>query len=408
MIIEPKQITIKGKFWDVFLYKNFLYLFLYESKEIKIIEWDKFIMSCVKNKKAKLAYQCSFFNADYLYKLVDNKIFEDNDFKNLLLKKFKLMQYVEVDLNNQIFNGIMHGNKKTIFPFYFSDIDIYNKVMYISGDSGVYKAKIQNKKYKQKSYLTFENIEETNKLNVCSMKVLRNKIIMSTQDDGLYEYDNYIAEHDLDYPSPLVQLCKKHSSFVNFNYSSILSSSYIDKSIFLQRDYRKIENEKKLEMYEKNKFNISDIFNDKENKGFYFSYNNKIYQILKDTISYCLFNQSENTTEKVFYSIKKVYQSKGLEKSKIINASVETFGVVIQFNNKIIVLLSDGSLKEYSENKDNKIVSYRTYPKSNCYTNQLHIIYENKLDIISFNHDYFVNNNEKDFGIKYKYQKDEK
>jgi len=45
-------------------------------------------------------------------------------------------------------------------------------------------------------------------------------------------------------------------------------------------------------------------------------------------------------------------------------------------------------------------VNWRIFPRSKHYENQLHIIYNDRLEIISFNHDYFVNQNEKWAGIE--------
>lgn len=407
MSIEPIKITINGHFWDVYLYKNLLYIFLSDNKEIKIIDWDKFVNSCIEDEKIRIAFKCAFLNGDYLYKEVKNHIFDDDDFKKLLFEKFQLTHDIEVNLDSEKFTNSLYNSKKIklLYPFYFSEIDVYNKKIYISGESGVYFSNINDKRYKRKPQLDFRLIEETKELNICSMKIAKNKLYLSTQDNGLYEYDNFKAQNHYDQRA-LKKISQNHSSFINTNYSSILSSSYITTDEFIHRSYEK-EIDDSLTIKDRNSYNIREIFTDDNDSGFYFSKNERIYQILDGKINYCFFNQSKNEKDEIFHNKKQVEPAYHFDTSKIINASVETFGVVIEFENKIVVLSSDGKVYEFPGNDGNRIVEYRTYPRSNCYTNQLHIIYENKLEIISFNHDYFEDQIKKDFGVRFVINKDD-
>ncbi len=43
---------------------------------------------------------------------------------------------------------------------------------------------------------------------------------------------------------------------------------------------------------------------------------------------------------------------------------------------------------------------WRVFPRSDHYSNQLHIIYDDRLEIVSFVHDYFVDQSSKLSGFK--------
>ncbi|MCY1458289.1 hypothetical protein D9M71_756600 [compost metagenome] len=62
---------------------------------------------------------------------------------------------------------------------------------------------------------------------------------------------------------------------------------------------------------------------------------------------------------------------------------------------RIMVLRSDG----FSEVFNGTPIHWRVFPRSEHYSNQLHIVYEDALEIISFTHDYFVDQDKKMFGF---------
>lgn len=405
--IKPSKITINGEFWDIYLYQNKFYLFMFKTKEIKIIDWCNFVDQFCNNPKLELGYRCAFWNSDYLYDVTQKGIFDDKEFKDVLIRKFERIEDIVVDENDDKIQKWEIYRIKSSYPQYFADMDVYNNKIYLGCENGIYYASINKKRLKTKPGLEFIHIESTSSLNVSSMKFMSGgDLLLSTQDTGLYEYNTFLADrtefNDENYNKIfLKQISSEHSSYVGTNYSSVLSASYIKEPTFIQRDYAIREDDKK-ERIDKKKYNIAEIFNDNEKKGFYFSFNEKIYQILNSKLSCCHFLQKEDDKDKIFYNIENIKEINDINNEDIVSASVETFGVVIECKNKLIVLLSDDSIYEYISDETSKIVSFRTYPRSNCYTNQLHIIYNNKIEIISFNQDYFEDQNSKKIGIKFR------
>lgn len=62
------------------------------------------------------------------------------------------------------------------------------------------------------------------------------------------------------------------------------------------------------------------------------------------------------------------------------------------------MLCSDDTLITFPE----AVARWRVYPRSKRYENHLHVIYEDRLTVYSYNHDYFVDQAYKVKGIQYR------
>jgi hypothetical protein len=71
------------------------------------------------------------------------------------------------------------------------------------------------------------------------------------------------------------------------------------------------------------------------------------------------------------------------------------FGSIVEFDDRLIVLRSDGEIEVFP----GEPVHWRVFPRSEDYSNQLHIIYDDHVAIVSFVHDYFVDQKEKLHGF---------
>jgi hypothetical protein len=79
----------------------------------------------------------------------------------------------------------------------------------------------------------------------------------------------------------------------------------------------------------------------------------------------------------------------------VISTGTAPFGTVIEFDDHIVVMRSDGVLESFG----GEAVHWRIFPRSEHYSNQLHILYEDRIEIVSFVHDYFVDQKKKWYGF---------
>lgn len=63
---------------------------------------------------------------------------------------------------------------------------------------------------------------------------------------------------------------------------------------------------------------------------------------------------------------------------------------MLELEDRILVIRSDSDAEPKLDVFDEEPCHWRVFPKSEHYSNQLHILYEDRVEIISFVHDYFL------------------
>ena len=84
-------------------------------------------------------------------------------------------------------------------------------------------------------------------------------------------------------------------------------------------------------------------------------------------------------------------------KGKVINGGTTYFGNIVELEDKIFIIQSDGKTITIP----GPITRWRVYPRSLNYENHLHVILDDRIEIYSFNHDYFLNQKDKEIGIEF-------
>lgn len=146
-------------------------------------------------------------------------------------------------------------------------------------------------------------------------------------------------------------------------------------------------------------YDASDVFGDNNPNAVVVSENEKIYQLSQKTIKGVEYHQNNlGTNDEIFTHLFSKEQNFGDE---IVDAAVAEFGIVVETKKHLYVLLSTGE-EIYTVNKEQEdIIRWRIFPRSTCYVNQLHVIYNNRIEIISFNDDYFVDQKNKQIGHRF-------
>ncbi len=85
-------------------------------------------------------------------------------------------------------------------------------------------------------------------------------------------------------------------------------------------------------------------------------------------------------------------------KGKVIGGGTSYYGTIVECENALVVLLSNGQTKTI----EGPITRWRVYPRSKNYQNHLHVIKDDRIEIYSFNQDYFLDQNEKLIGLEHK------
>jgi hypothetical protein len=393
--MQPLKIVIPGNFWDVQIYRDRLYLWDMEGS-LSTYNWEESLEALfTQNQENKLPILCAFSQGDYLYGEKFKLIFEDADFKELLSNKFtRLSSIFEINLE-------LRGQQNNPFRELHTDSEIYDNKLYAITDTGLWSTGAH------KSGTGNPVSSRPKKVWDCNLQSIRahsNRLALSGGSDGLFEFringDDIYQSGFSKIDSNITQLSNRHSLYSTWAFSSIFNTSDVDTS-FLVGNYwsndgleRRLNNGK---IYE-----LSDIFDDVMPYGFSWAENEKIYYAQDGQIKIVRFNQ-QNTASDSDNSPFNSISSENIESivaENILMADTAKFGAIIEDFNGLTVLRSDGEHYRI----DGCITRWRIYPRSKRYENHLHVILDDRIEIYSFNHDYFVEQRTKKFGIEHKEQ----
>jgi hypothetical protein len=81
--------------------------------------------------------------------------------------------------------------------------------------------------------------------------------------------------------------------------------------------------------------------------------------------------------------------------SSVVSARAASFGSMIESDDGLLAILTTGE----SLSLPGEPTNWRVFPRSHNYINHLHVIYEDRLEILAFTHDYFVDQEAKLSGL---------
>ncbi len=401
--MQPLKITIYGNFWDVQIYKGRLYLWDMNG-DLYIYNWEELIENIYSNDKfLKLPIVCGFLRGDYLYNNNFNLIYGDVEIKNSILHKFKKASSKENFFNLE--NMPLRAKQENPFRELQTDSEIYYNNIYAATQKGLLLARAHRSSKKYPVTSRFEKIWDCP--NIQSVRANSKRLLLSGGSEGLFEF---LIDRENFYPSmfkvvdnKIIQLDKRHSLFSTYAFSSIYNTSDIDGSFLIANYWESGDDSysRKLKFYKV--YNESDIFPDvNRNKGFSWAENEKIYYI-KNGYPIKVIGFTQGSINNTIGNNKKIFEIFGDDKSsnkineeEIVSAGVAQFGTLIEDLNGLTVLQSNG--EKYRITGD--ITRWRVYPRAKQYTNHLHVILDDRIEIYSFNHDYFLEQTTKIYGIK--------
>ncbi len=379
------KLTIPGNFWDTQLYAGYLYIFD-DDCGIKIIDWNKAINERFsKDIDLKAPAHVAFLESNLFYKKAAQIILKDPEIKDILLKKFKKLSDISLTLQLKSLDNKSLIEQKNPFPFPHADSEIYYRKMYVGLKSGVHYSECNGINLKS----NIEKIWDAPIFDIAASDSCT-ALALATGSEGLYQLKINTKKGDSNKNEP-ENLSINNCAYCDWSYFNIFATSHISPSFFaaFKRNKNPEKNKKKIRKFDK-------IITEQEifaKSGFSWGIHDKIYTY-----------QNDETIEAVRYSPNRdgshdftPLGALNLDKcyGEIVSAKVASFGTVIEFEEDIIVITSNKEIIVFP----GEPVNWRIFANSTNYTNQLHIIYEDRLEIYSFYNDYFVDQKAKVSGI---------
>jgi len=407
--MQPVKISIQGDYLDCQIYRGRLYLWTFDGK-LKVYKWYDLINALPNSKRDELPLKFCFLDGNYLYKNDLVELFHDKDFKKILLDKFSIVSKQKYELTEKQLNKFLYGEQDTPSNLLPTDTEIYGNTLYYITEEGLFSSSAHrnNTKYPVSS--------KPNKHWDCNLLSIKaNKypqLALSGGGEGLFEFDLSSEFRNRWNKKEPIQVSKKHSSFANYTFWSIYNSSLVDNSYMALFDLSKVDNDDNdvfdfgRTKYKRNfnqEINERKIFNSIGNPNYLsWGVDDKIYRATDNGFEIVRFknNPDKEKGEDYFTQV----QSLNLQswKGKVIDGGTSYFGTIVECENALVVLLSNGQSKTIH----GPITRWRIYPRSMNYQNHLHVIKDDKIEIYSFNQDYFLNQDEKLLGIEHKKPRD--
>lgn len=396
--MQPIKITLLGDYYDCQLYRGRLYLWTFDG-ELRIYDWDRIIDKVVGRNGDWLTFLYGYKDGRYLYSNKTKQLFEDDEFKAIVLRRYSSTQRRKHILGENDVDDCLIGKQSVPSSALPIDTEIYNSNLYYSTEKGLFRAtahRPQSEKYKVSTKP--QKIWDARALSITANDYPQ--MAISAGSDGLYEYrphgQNRLAVLQEIEPC-LFRVSEKFSLFSNYVYESIYSSSKSGNSYISMfkldwipqlNTYHRVF-EKEIEEYSF----ANDSLRGEEVLSW--GIRDKIYQASGKRLRVLRFNKwSEFSREDRLNDLGVLDLDSS---SRLIRGGAASFGSILEYEDKLLVIMSDN--KHFVIPKE--VTRWRIYPRSINYLNQLHVILEDRIEFYSFNHDSYVNQAAKLNGIEY-------
>lgn len=387
------KLTIPGNFWDSQIYMGKLYLWTREG-DVITYDWEQLVDSLPDNEYTNLALRCAFARSDYLYRPQLAELFDDRDVGALLAAKFERAALSTYEPSRDSLVAAEVGKQKSPFPFPHTDSTIYKRVMYVGGQQGVFSTACAGR---TKHPLSTRSSRVWDGY-VAGLSASWLGLAVAAGADGLYEVPSPNSERK----KPGI-VSPHHASDCDWTYWSIYASSSVsggylvdyvkpelDSGPQLRARYLHRERGDRIPVGERTAeeiFGVSSVFS----WGLY----DKIFSLNSSRISVQRYQPWEKNGERM-RKIGDVENGQLSAHGDLISARTATFGVVLEFDDQLVVVGSGEELDVLGPAP----INWRVFPRSRRYENQLHVIRQDAIDVLSFNSDYFLNQAQKLLGTR--------
>lgn len=382
--MSPIKLSIHGDYIDCQIYRGRLYLWTMDGK-LCVYDWVKLILSLIQDETEKLIFAFSFLDGNFLYKKSIIELFKDKDFNAVLFSKFKRLEGRCLLLEEKDIRPFLIGEMDTPTKRFPIDTEIYSNKLYFITENGMFVSSA----HKNRGSVNPVSSRPKKIWDARALSIKANRypqIAISAGFDGLFEYD-------LSSFNEPMKISDKHSTFANYTNSSIYSSSLCGKSYFSYFGWNQEKQKQNLFVREWLKNFDDSLFFENDNLLLSWGFGNKIYKVSKNGF------ESVRLTKNAAYDYEKnpIYKIKDFKYKNIIGGTSTYFGNIVEYKDSLLVALTNGQILEIKD----PIVRWRVYPRSLNYENHLHVILEDRIDVYSFYHDYFIEQKNKNLGVDY-------
>jgi hypothetical protein len=391
--MQPLKLTIEGEYWDSQIYSGSLLLFTRDGY-LQTVDWDQVIARFEVPPELELAMHCAFLRSDYLYGTQWDLLFKDVEVKSLIQSKFQRLAALDLVIPERLVADFTLSSQESPFPFPHADTTLYRNVLYAGSGSGVYCAP----SYGKKEDGALGPVEKIWDCSTLSIAASYNWLALAAGDEGLFEKEIDANKGMPSDPDPR-QITSENCIATNWAFFSIYGSSHVGDGFLADFKMTRSEQSSSPSNEEgsdsralKSIIGARDIFGQ---SGYSWGTKDKLCQAQDGRVTIVGYNPYREEEEKRLRPLGTIELLPW--KGNVVAGGTALFGTIIECENAIVVVPSDGEPVAIP----GEPVNWRVFPRSKHYENLLHIIYDNRIEIFSFNQDYFVDQKTKRSGIRF-------
>lgn len=377
--MQPVKMIIPGNYWDSFLYKGRLYLFGIGG-DIRSVAWGEFISDWQIQDELRVAFVCAYLRSDYLYSSEVQDLLRDSEIQSVMRGKFDLLSRTELHATETMLEQFEKGRQTNPIPFPHADIEIYMDQLFVGSAYGLYQATCN----KKNRYPISTKPNKKWDGPVLSMSASYGSLALASGEEGLFEHgisQGYRSDTREDMRQ-LAQVNCRECSWAFFSiFASSDSSGYLAEFSKLTDGVYNRDAERNFERIE----TAEQIFG---TEGYSWGVQDKLCQARQGSIKVVKYEPWGNSQEAI-RELGDIFFEPW--KGEVVSAVTTNFGMIIELDNALVVFPSNGQPVTIP----GEPVNWRVFPRSRHYENQLHVIYGDRLEIYSFNHDYLVDQQQK-------------
>jgi hypothetical protein len=309
-------------------------------------------------------------------------------------RKFQRLSRTQLHATEKMLKMAEKGHQDSPCPFPHADLELYQDQLYIGSAYGLYKASCN----KRTKYPISTRPEKKWDGPVLGLSASYGTLAMAAGSEGLFELDlgyrTYLGKYQEGLGSQeLKQLSPSSCRDCGWAYFSVFASS--DSSGYLAEFSKWSEQGSSIYDREADRHfeTVRSALNIFDSEGYCWGAQDKLCQATPSAIKVVKYEPwASEPVERIHYIGSVDFAS---WEGEVISAATANFGVIVELENALVVFTSEGG----SVTLPGEPVNWRVFPRSRHYENQLHIIYDDRLEILSFNQDYLVNQEEKLLGI---------
>ena len=397
--MQALRVIIPGDYWDVQIYRGRLHLWTMTGT-LTTLHWDSLVDQIAETAISALAVRLGLAQGTALYGENTAPLRAEPEFRHWIMPRFDSQASQPITVSASQFADSTLGNQDNPLTDLPLDTEVYRRSLYAVTNGGVWEASVGRTVYPVST-----RPRKLNDLSAVSLRAYSRQLALAATGDGLFHLS--INEYD-DQPYKLQNLSERHCENADWAFQSIFASSTLSGGYLFSRYWRTLDrhytdvngdfNAPAIVLMNGGVFDDNMIDGSLGQPDVSWARSEKIHTAQTQRLT------SSNYVQKyVPGGIEKASTSLGeilLENDggNPICGGSATFGTIVEFDDKLIVVLSDESQAIIR----GPITRWRTYPRSMNYENHLHVIFDDCVSIYAFYSDYFIDQRQKRFGVEYR------